>query len=200
MELNRRIIILFILFIIMILIVYMKTVNDDVNMEGFFVMIRSHVSGNKYDVQDELPNPQTAADKLGAIDMFINNFISYLDSKYVSDDRVKRLVSRSNGLVIKETNHDSSESSFTVNKGEMMSVCVRSKDNAAKFHDMQLMKFVIIHELAHIASLSFGHNDEFNRNFNWLLHEAQNVGYTPVDYSVNPVTYCGVRVTNNPIM
>ena len=200
LKMNHRMVVIFLLMLVILLLVYMKTMNDGDAIEGFFAMIRSNISGRMYDVRDELPGYQTASDKLGSIDMFISEFIRYLVSKYPNDKRVERLKTRSNGIKIKETDYSSSDSSFTVNKGDLMSVCVRSKENVNTFHDMQLMKFVIIHELAHIASVSFGHNNEFNRNFKWLLQEAQNVGYTPVDYSVNPVTYCGVRVTNNPIM
>ena len=67
-------------------------------------------------------------------------------------------------------------------------------ENPENIHKNQLLLFVIIHELGHIASKSFGHNDEFNRNFKWLLDEAQNVGYTAIDYSVNPVKYCGLML------
>ena len=126
--------------------------------------------------------------------------MNYLVSKYNNDERVKRLAKRLKSIKIEESEFKKGVSSFTVNKGELLSICVRDKKEASQFHNHQLLQFVIIHELAHIASVSFGHNKEFNDNFKWLLHEAKNIGYIPVDYSVNPVTYCGVNVTHNPIL
>lgn len=170
------------------------------NAEGFKEYITSSINNKKYGVQDDLPNYEAVPNKLAKIEQFITTFANYLHDKYPTDARVKRLIKRLKNINIEESELKEGVSSFTVNKGELLSVCVRSKENHNQFHNYQLLLFVVIHELAHIASVSFGHNDEFNTNFKWLLHEAQNVGYTPVDYSVNPITYCGVNVTNNPIM
>ena len=170
------------------------------NAEGFKEYITSSINNKKYAVQDDLPNYEAVPNKLATIEQFIKRFTTYLNDKFPSDPRVKRLMRRLKTIKLEESELKEGVSSFTVNKGELISVCVRSKENHSQFHNHQLLLFVIIHELGHIASESFGHNDEFNTNFKWLLHEAQNVGYTPVDYSVNPITYCGVNVTNNPIM
>ena len=59
--------------------------------------------------------------------------------------------------------------------------------------------FVIIHELAHVASESIGHTDEFWKNFKFLLIEAEKIGiYKPIDYKTNPKNYCGMEITDNP--
>ena len=53
--------------------------------------------------------------------------------------------------------------------------------------------------MSHIASISEGHNSEFITNFKWLLQQAKELGYyEPVNYNNSPMTYCGVKVTNNP--
>lgn len=170
------------------------------NAEGFKEYITSSINNKKYGVHEELPNYHSVPDKLAKIEQFIKSLMTYLNGKLPGDARVSRMNKRLRNIKMEESELKEGVSSFTVNKGELISVCVRSKENHSQFHNHQLLLFVIIHELAHIASESFGHNDEFNKNFKWLLHEAQNVGYTPVDYSTNPVTYCGVNVTNNPIM
>jgi hypothetical protein len=168
--------------------------------EGFKEYIKSSINNKKYGVQEDLPNYHAVPNKLATIESFITKFIKYLSNKFPNDPRANRLSRRLKNIKIEESELKDGVSSFTVNKGELISVCVRSKENHSQFHNHQLILFVIIHELAHIASTSFGHNDEFNINFKWLLKEAQNVGYIPIDYSENPVTYCGVNVTNNPIM
>ena len=168
--------------------------------EGFKEYIMSNINNKKYATHEELPNYHNVPDKLANIEQFIRTFINYLNNNFPENARVHRLNKRLKSIKLEESELKEGVSSFTVNKGELISVCVRDKDDNSQFHNHQLLLFVIIHELAHIASSSFGHNDEFNTNFKWLLHEAQNVGYTPIDYSINPVTYCGVNVTNNPIM
>ena len=41
--------------------------------------------------------------------------------------------------------------------------------------------------------------EEFVENFKWLLQNANKLGYyEPVNYQKSPITYCGVKVTNNP--
>jgi hypothetical protein len=81
-----------------------------------------------------------------------------------------------------------------------MSLCIRENNKDRSFHDYNSLCFVIIHEMAHIASVSEGHNFEFITNFKFLLKEAVEMGYyNPIDYSKNPFLYCGkIKVTNNP--
>ena len=125
--------------------------------------------------------------------------VNYLKVKYPDDERVARLVKREKNLNIEESVHENNTSSFTINKGELISFCLRKKDINENFHDMSMMMFVLIHELAHVMSESEGHNDEFMKNFKFLLKEAEEGGlYIPIDYSNNPIVYCGVKVTNNP--
>ena len=90
---------------------------------------------------------------------------------------------------------------LTINKGEIMAVCLRKKNKEKDFYQMDLLLFVLIHELAHIMTISEGHTSEFMQNFKFILKEAASCGlYTPVDYSAsnNRVDYCGVMVTHNP--
>ena len=168
------------------------------NKEGFLIKLTSTLNGKSYGVQEELPNKESVPNQLAKIDNFINSFINYLTKKYPNDERVNRLQTRTSDLTIQESEFKQGVSSYTVNKGETMSVCIRNKENK-DFHDYQLLLFVIIHELGHIASESYGHNDEFNSNFKWLLDEAKQVGYYPVNYNKEPTVYCGVNVTNNPL-
>ena len=55
--------------------------------------------------------------------------------------------------------------------------------------------YVAIHELAHIACESVGHTDEFWDIFKKMLFEGAKIKiYKPVDYSVNPTSYCGTII------
>jgi hypothetical protein len=165
-------------------------------------MRKSNINDKLYGIQEELPNSHKTADKIAKIEIFIDKFLNYLNNKYNTGDdkRVDRLISRLHNIKLEESPYEPNTSSYTLNKGELISVCVRNKENK-NFHDFDILKFVIIHELAHVASISTGHNEEFIINFKWLLHEAHEAGiYNPVDYSENPINYCGVNVTNNPML
>ena len=160
----------------------------------------SNVSKETYGVQESLPKPAGAADLIGRLDIFIDKFVAYLDARNPNDRRVKRLVNGLHDVKIEESPFEPDTSSYTLNKGDLIALCVRNKETK-EFHDYQLLLFVVIHELAHVASVSRGHGREFIDTFKWLLGQAAESGmYQPVDYSKNPVTYCGVRVTNNPLL
>ena len=105
---------------------------------------------------------------------------------------------KENRTVVYETDPASNLTSYSVNKGEELSFCLKSKKNG-NLHDINLLMYVAIHEMAHIASISEGHNSEFIVNFKWLLQNAKALGYyEPVNYQKSPITYCGIKVTNNP--
>lgn len=161
----------------------------------------SDVTNKKYGIQETLPKTKEAVNMIAQMDQFIDKFVAYLDAKNPNDRRVKRLVNRTNSIKIEESPFEPDTSSYTLNKGELMAFCVRSKEEPEQLHDYQTMLFVAIHELAHVASVSRGHGAEFVSTFKWLLHQADESGmYSPVDYSKAPITYCGVRVTNNPML
>jgi hypothetical protein len=150
--------------------------------------------------QKEYPHSDEAADKL--IDLFkkVNYFLSELESKHPNNPDIARLISRmKKGIKIQESEDEDGTSSYTINKGEILSFCLRHKDDQQRFHNDNTMWFVICHELSHVMSVSEGHNGEFIKNFRFLLKESQLLGiYTPVDYSNNNIKYCGVLVTSNP--
>lgn len=159
----------------------------------------SNVSKKSYYIREELPNSDETADVIGKLELFIDKFIAYLDSKVPNDKRVKRLKDRLYDVKIEESPMEKDVSSYTINKGELISMCVRHKKKNKTFHDYQTLLFVLIHELAHVASISKGHNREFMTNFKFLLeHAVESKMYYAQDYSNSPITYCGVKVTNNP--
>jgi hypothetical protein len=169
------------------------------NCELFIEYKISNKNNKKYGIQEKFNEPETALDILAKLDDTMSNFIKDLKQKYPSDDRVKRLEKGFKRAQIEEAPDEENTTSYTVNKGDVMALCLRHKTDNRPFHDIGTLSFVIIHEMAHIASITEGHNDEFVTNFIFLLKEAANLGYyTPVNYKHNPITYCGLSVTNNP--
>ena len=101
--------------------------------------------------------------------------------------------------VIYETNPSSNLTSYSVNKGEELSFCLRSKKNG-QLHDINLLMYVAIHEMAHIACPEIGHGSLFKKIFRFLCEEAINIGiYKKVDYSANPIEYCGMILSSSII-
>lgn len=163
-------------------------------------MRRSNINGKSYGVQEMLPNANLTADRIAKLEQFTTDLMNYLSARHPKDVRTKRLLDNLAEIKMEESPFEDDTSSYTVNKGELIALCIRNKEDK-DFHDWNTLLFVLIHELAHVASVTTGHNAEFIRNFKWLLERANEAGlYQPVDYSKNPITYCGVRVTNNPML
>jgi hypothetical protein len=113
---------------------------------------------------------------------------------------VTRLKTRVNIIEVEEAPHEEGSSSYTIDKDKLMALCLREKPDTTKFHDYNTLWFVVAHELAHMMSVSEGHNEEFMKHFKFILYESVEQGlYHSVNYKATPITYCGVRVTNNPI-
>ena len=187
------------IFVILIAVATFYIIQIDKNQEPF-KMLYTNISGKSYNIQDVLPNPEKAADLIGYLDIFIDKFIVYLTDKYLNDARVKRLSSRLMDTKLEESPHKDNVSSYTINKGQLISICVRHKNENKDFHEYQTLLFVIIHELAHVATDTIGHDAKFVANFKWLLKSAKDSGlYHPEDYSKSNITYCGIKVTNNPM-
>jgi len=94
----------------------------------------------------------------------------------------------------------SSETSYTLNKGDRMFICMRDK-KTYRIMDKRIIIFVMIHEAAHIANYNgWGHDERFWQVFKYLLREAEEANiYRSVDYKRYPINYCGLHVDYNPI-
>ena len=122
----------------------------------------------------------------------------------LSDFRLRAiylLVTRYRPNYLEENQPTSSkDTSWEEGKGERIALCLREqKSGEYKFIDIELIKFVSIHELTHIAANTLDHPYYFWKVFKFLLLEAkQLVGYNLIDYSSNPTNYCEMDVTYNP--
>lgn len=82
------------------------------------------------------------------------------------------------------------DSAYTENKA-VITLCLRDPETK-KFYDMNTLMYVALHELAHVISISHGHNDEFKDNFHDLLSRASRVGIYDPTLPI-PDTYCGIE-------
>lgn len=181
------------------IIILILTITFVIHNEGFTTLFKKSVHNKKnYEVQDE-KNSQKVADLIGKIELNIHKFTKYLKKKYPNDQRIKRLINNLENTEYRESPFEKGTSSYTLNKGEVVSLCLREKNKPKDIHDLNTLMFVVIHELGHVMTLSEGHTDEWMTNFRFLLREGEKCGiYKPVDYSQENINYCGVDVTHNP--
>ena len=115
-------------------------------------------------------------------------------------DMINTLVDNFDPLHIIETIPGSSHVAYSVNKGDELSICIR-EEHTEKFMDMNTIIFVSIHELAHIMTPETGHTPLFWDNMKYLLEQAIKIDiYTPVNYELEPVVYCGMVIDSTPLV
>ena len=127
------------------------------------------------------------------------------DMNYLGE-RVMQLQERYNINNISEISplNPSGSTSYTENKGEKLVLCLRNKipdkDGIYEFHDINLIMFVVLHELTHVMNDRWGHLSQFWQLFRVVLRNAVECGiYQPVDYRNNNKDYCGMKITYNPL-
>lgn len=102
------------------------------------------------------------------------------------------LIKKYSHKIIREGFEENEYTSFSVDKREIH-FCIRSRDGNNMIYDDNLLLYVGIHEISHLACPSEGHTKEFTQIFAYLLGVGQDVGvYTPVDFRNHPTNYCGL--------
>jgi len=161
------------------------------------IKIKSSVDNEEYTVQLK-DDAKEAADLIATIKNKLNTLLEHLEKTYgASDNRVEMLKDNYKPDRLSEGVDTPGYTSYSVNKGEQIVLCLRNRD---KLMDINTMTFVVLHEFAHLATESIGHTEEFWTNFKWILEEAVNVGiYTRQDFKNKNVDYCGIKITSSPL-
>lgn len=159
---------------------------------------KSTVDNKEYLVRNR-EDKQDAADLLANIGKRLDKLVKSLAIEMPDDSRIQRLENRFKPEKISETISNTNHTSYSVNKGEKIVFCIRTKDEKEELIDINTILFVGIHELAHIMTESIGHTDEFWNNMKLLLKFAiKKKIYEYVDYNAQPVPYCGTTITDSP--
>ena len=184
----------FFICIILITIIYIHLENKFSDVE----YIKSNVDGKKYLVRN-LKDKQEAADLLAKIRENLVKISQELKKKNQDNVDIDRMINNFNPDNLSESTLENKYTSYSVNKGEKIVFCLRSKDEKQKLVDLNIMMFVALHELAHTMTKSVGHTPEFWNNFRILLRNARKLGiYKRVNYNEKPVEYCGTKITDDP--
>ena len=185
--------------IIIILAIILAYLIWDTYYMGEVEYVKSEVDNEEYLVRS-LPDKDEAANLLANIKSKIRVLIKHLNNIFPNDIRVLRLNKNYNEDKISEGADNAKYTSYSVNKGEKIVLCLRSKNEQKSLVDLNTMMFVVLHEIAHIVTKSVGHTEEFWNNFKWILEESVNIGiYESQDFNNKPVEYCGIEITDNPI-
>jgi predicted metal-dependent hydrolase len=149
-----------------------------------------------------MPDKQEAANLMARLRIRLIKITDALEKKYPDKAQVKHLVKnfRSDPSRFIEATPDSEHTSYSINKGEQIYMCLRQREGPNEsLVNENVMTFVSLHELAHVCTESIGHGPDFWNNFGWLLKEAEALGlYQYTDFQAHPVSYCGVYITDSP--
>ncbi len=162
--------------------------------------VRSRVDNKTYVVRDSV-DKQQAADLLATVDKKLQKVVDRMVQKYgTSNESVNLLVKRFKNHEIRESLPKSGQTSYSLNKGEKIVLCLRARNKGQNLTDVNTITFVALHELAHIMTISIGHKKEFWDNFRFILaHAIKWKVWTPVNYNASPKPYCGIKITDSPL-
>lgn len=161
-------------------------------------LVYSNIDNNYYRVRNT-KNKQETADVLALINSRIEKLLNYLSDVNEFTENIDLLIKRYDKDNLVE-NISLDNTTYTINKGDNVSVCLTTRDTDEKIYDINSLMFVIIHELTHIGCKSYGHNKEFKNFFEFLLQKAIEIKiYNYVDYYSNPQEYCGIEINSTPL-
>jgi predicted metal-dependent hydrolase len=180
----------FIIFVItLILIMFIQ------NHYGEVEYVVSTIDKKNYLVR-KLQDKQAAADYLADINKRLTRLVRHMVAKHGQNAEVLQLYKNYNPDAVSEGSIESGYTSYSVNKGEKLILCIRQKDKS--FVEKNVVMYVAIHELSHIMTKEIGHTDTFWANFKFLLEEAIDIGlYSKKDFNREPADYCGIKITNS---
>lgn len=183
----------FIIFVMaVIILMYVKQYYGEVE----YVKARS--DGRKY-LMRKLPDRADAADLLAALNASLTKLVQHMTAKYSGDRDVARLYENYNPDALSEGGTEIGYTSYSVNKGEKIVMCLRQRDNSLV--DLNTLMYVAVHELGHLMTDEIGHTPKFWDNFRRLLNEAISMGlYKTVDYANNPQSYCGISISSSVVV
>lgn len=168
------------------------------------IYVEAMLDGKEYYVRNS-KDKQKAAELLATIKKNIYKFCIHLDnfksSKYKAYiPYIKQLNQKIKRSEIYESEENSIYTSYSVNKGEYIVFCLRSRKNKSDFHNLNLLMYVVLHELAHVACPDYGHNELFKQIFAFFVTVAiQNGFYKKIDFAIKPQEYCGLVITDSII-
>ena len=165
----------------------------------------SFVDNDQYLVRN-LDDKKSAANMLAEIKKRLYTLINFIDKKCENSKEknilfVKQyndtLLRKFNNIIFRESSENNKFTSYSVNKGEEIVFCLRSKEDDS-LHDINELMYVAIHEIAHVGCPEIGHTPLFLEINKILLEQAIECNiYKYKNYNIYPENYCGIQLTSN---
>lgn len=175
--------------LVVILVFYLKKASGEVTY------VVAALDGRRY-LCLKLPDRQEAAERLAGLTERMLSLVHHMVAISPDDEAVQQLYRNFDPDAIHEGSHTSGYTSFSVSKGESITLCIRQTDYS--FVDPNTVTYVAIHELGHLMTASIGHDETFWSNFKKLLEEAMKIGvYEKKDFTSSPEAYCGIKITSS---
>ena len=149
--------------------------------------VRSTLNNKLYSIHKTTKyNDLQKANILAVIDNKIDKLIHSLSSSNFMKYKLQNAKLEIKERMIKR------DIAYTLNKGDVIGLCIEK--------DINTLFFVVLHELAHVVSDSFGHTEEFWKNFKTLIKIAvkENL-YIYENYNDSPVQYCNDIISYTPL-
>lgn len=164
---------------------------------------KSNIDNKEYYVHD-YPNKIQAANLLALLkkNCIKLNEILMKDIKPDTEfyEYILRLNDRIYDCEFRENSLDNENTSYNLNKGDMIIFCLRNKQNESELYDINFLMYVAIHEIAHIACPEQGHTDLFNKiNKHFVGKAIEHKLYNKIDFNKKPMNYCGLIIKNSVI-
>ena len=190
------------IFIIIILIYIILYNCYNKYLQNVNLLIIEGLDGNYYYVRNQQDKDE-AVKILSDLRQNLKKLINFIEENstndkeyYIYKDNINSIKNKIDDVSIKETPSNSSYTSYSVNKGEELYLCIRSK-NTNKIHDINDLLYVAIHEIAHIGCPEIGHTDLFFKINLYLLKKAVEFNLYKYDnYNNKPREYCGINLNN----
>lgn len=197
---NVEIFIVVLIISCIIFVLYFKYTNPDM------VYVKSNLDNSYYLVRN-VDDKQQAANMLSKLRINTLELSKYLythrDDKSNKEYReyIDRLYQRTPDIIFLESTQNSIYTSYSVNKGEQIVFCIRSKDLRNSIHNLNLIMYVVLHELAHVACPIYdNHGPLFQKIFLFLTSNAIKIKlYEKIDFNSKPEKYCGMMITDSII-
>ena len=184
--------------IILLVVIVLNTLGTNkglvnVNIENFEYWVR------------DLPDKDEAGKILYELRKLLMELLLYIENNENEDieeeeltylQYIPRMKEKLKHVKIKETPEGSSQTSYSVNKGETLVFCIRSKQDNS-LHSKNELLYVAIHELAHIGCPEIGHTKLFMNLNLFLLKQAVKFNiYKYKNYDNEAVEYCGISLNH----
>lgn len=186
-----------ILIVIIVIIIYLFLFHNKKN-----VVLVEGTNKEKYLVYDDKNKKESALllEKVVTNMFILKDYLYKNINKYpeyaIYIRQLHRNLNKDRSLIY-ENDPNSSLTSFSVNKGEEVAFCLKSKKTGV-IHDVNLIMYVALHEMGHIACPEMGHGELFKKIFKFLTETAIELDLYKLDnYSENPVEYCGMTLSSN---